>query len=467
MGSPTRGARRGSLVLVLLGLGSCMDFRDREPLAIGAGGLASSAGTHAAGAGAVGIADPSGGAGLDSGRGGTSGDADQRHADAGARVGGAGTHSAGSHPGGGGGAGEGGAAAAAAAGEGAAQAGSAGGLEGDGAAGAGTASFLEAEWSGVLDSFGLAGTDIATASRSVGTLDLFAVSADGGVNLYSFGSIWPPAQVLGAPEGVTLTAVAALNITPYLDVIATGSDHELYFNEAKLLGDETPLFAGWSTIEGALTNGEPNSLALVTMGDGSFHAFWITETGTIGHAWGAAGATEPQLETGDDPFAFYLRPAVRPTSLNAISPLPARIDIVLDGSGETSLQHLWYDAVAGYWGAPATPHLEQLHCVKAESDAARFVDALSGFALLASGDGSFDVFVSEHRATAPTSVYRSSFSVNTGWAGDGAQIWFERFGVSIDAPSTVVDGIVWSNEQRKDVFGVVTDSTLIWQAYYH
>jgi hypothetical protein len=344
-------------------------------------------------------------------------------------------------------------------------------VAGAGAGGAVTVPGLDLDWSGVLDSFGVEGTDLAVASSSPTTLDLFTVSSEGVVSLHRFVDTWLPAQDLSAPVGVTFTAVAAASLYGQLDVIATGPDHKLYSNYAPP-ADDTPSFTGWAEIGGAVTSGKPNSLAVVALGNDSFHTFWLTDMGNVGHGWGSHFWSWDAIESGDDDGIFYLQPVLKAENLGAVSMAGStygRIDIVLDGSESLGLQHLWYDADNGGWGMAAAPQREQLPCRKLELNAVPFAGKLSGFAVISPEPGMFDVFVSEHAESAPTAVYHTSFWANQGWSGPGAQIWFDRVALDLHAPSTVVDGIVWAGaEQRRDLFGVFGDgSDSVWQAYYH
>jgi hypothetical protein len=317
---------------------------------------------------------------------------------------------------------------------------------------------ITAVFSGSMGQFGVTGaTDVATVSRGAGLLDLFTLGS--GVRFYRYDGSWHSPVTISPPSGVAFSAVAAANNNNRLEVVATGTNHRVYYNHSTSSGTGALTFGTWTQIASSAF-GFANTLALTCWGSGRLDAFWITQSGFIGHAWGVNSLSDG-LESGDTPSLTYLRPLFpsAANSLNAVSWGPGRIDILMArGSSSQNIQHHWYDANAGEWGSGSSLHREAKSMFK--SDGGSFTTPPNDLAVLTPGPGLFEIYTVDRGSGVVNEVDHTTFSNVTGWPGF---VYFDRVnGTGNEVPATVKDAIFW-NGNRHDVFNASSD---LYQLFY-
>jgi hypothetical protein len=288
--------------------------------------------------------------------------------------------------------------------------------------------------------------DAATVSRGDGRLDLFWITASGSVAFRPFDRVWYETTTLTSPRGVSFTAVAATVHEGRLDVLASGPDHQLY--HARSSGGEPIVQWGvWNILVGADPSGHPDSIAIVSVLD-VLHAFWLGVDGNIGHAWGSNDLSDA-IETGATPTLKVLQPLVRARTLSALASRGLRIDIVLDGSSSHPLQHHWFDATAGAWGSEPDWHRRALACSQDADSLAPFLSRPTNFALLGTGNDSFEVYALDPGTKPTTSAWRSSYAIPTeNWAGSDDVVLFEEVPLVTNPPERLVDAILLDGTYR-------------------
>src|SRR5262249_33113135 len=143
---------------------------------------------------------------------------------------------------------------------------------------------------------------------------------------------------------------------------------------------------------------DTNQLALTSWGGGRLDAFWVTDSGNLGHAWGTNNLTGGS-ETGDGSGPAYMKPIVPSPGLHldAATWGPGRLDIVAGNiTGDSNqfgyMNHHWYDESAGFWFNGATAHREEFSVELSGNVSWSQGGAPFAFSLLSGASGSYDLY---------------------------------------------------------------------------
>jgi len=305
-------------------------------------------------------------------------------------------------------------------------------------------------WSGT---FSRGASDNAVVSRGTNLLDRFFVSSGNVIYSRYASSNWQPDVSLGAPSGTTLMRIAAANNGGRIDLFAVGSDNHIWHRSSDITTG-APTFTPWSAdIYGNPTIGALSPLAVTSWAPGRLDVFWFTPNRAFGHAWGD-GYTLGGVEAGSSTVP-YLLPLISfdgVSDLTAVSDAPGRVHVF--AAAGPNLEHHWYAADGGGWGATGTEHRELLPTNTPDGPLPQLMT--SSVAAASRGPNNMELFIGALSGN-NRDVYHIAF--NNSWStfsmGTRLVPRFERVTHTGTSPPLQVDSaLAWSDGgTRLDVFG--------------